>query len=238
MLRSFEIALGFLTIFKIRVQPVPTLGEVGRSSWAFPLVGAALGTLLAAAYWILSGHFAALVCAVLVVTLWVVLTGGLHLDGWTDCWDALAASVSPERRREILKDSRLGTFGALGLILIVLVKIAAVSGEAFPLWALFLAPIIGRGSMVAVTSGARIRRDGMAKMFSEGLDRDTVRWACILTAAPALLLGWRGVLALLGAYLAVLWFRRMAESRLQTVNGDVIGAMCELSEAVVLLALI
>ena len=75
----------------------------------------------------------------------------------------------------------------------------------------------------------------MAALFLSGLDKRSVAWACALGAVLSLAAGVTGIVALGCAYLAALGFRRLAESRLQKVNGDVIGAMCELSETVVLL---
>ncbi len=235
MLRAFKIAVGFLTVFKVRIDPVPDMAEAGGSAWAFPLVGALLGILLVAAHAVLAAVLPASMAAVLVVGLWVVLTGGLHLDGWTDCWDAMAASVPPERRREILKDSRLGTFGALALMLLVAVKGSALAGEHFRGVMLFLAPVIGRGALVVAAYGIVNPGQGMGAQFCRGMDKKTARWAAILGFGPALIAGWIGILAVIAAYVGSFWFRRFAVSRLGTVNGDVIGAMCELSEALVLL---
>ncbi|MCX5873873.1 MAG: adenosylcobinamide-GDP ribazoletransferase, partial [Deltaproteobacteria bacterium] len=85
-LRELKIALGFLTLFRIPVSPAPDMIDIGRSSWAFPVVGAIIGIVLTMFYGLCSIFFPQRVCALLVVILWVVLTGGLHLDGWTDCW--------------------------------------------------------------------------------------------------------------------------------------------------------
>jgi adenosylcobinamide-GDP ribazoletransferase len=235
MLRSFEIALGFLTVFRVRIEPFPELSETGRAAWAFPLVGMLMGGLLAAAQLALSGLFPAAVTGVLVVALWVVLTGGLHLDGWTDCWDALAAAVSRERRLEILKDSRLGTFGAVGLLFLLALKTAAVAqGDLAPL-TLLLAPVAGRAVMVVAAAGSGDRGRGMAALFVAGLDEKVVRWAVILGFGPVLLAGGMGIAAAAAALLAALWFRRFALSRLGMINGDVIGGTCELAETVFLL---
>jgi len=235
MLRSITIAIQFLTIFKVRLDPAADLRETGRSAWAFPIVGAFIGLLLVIAYSALSSHLPSSLLAILVIGLWVVLTGGLHIDGWTDCWDALAAAVTPERRFEILKDSRLGTFGAVALILLLVVKIAAVAQAEFPLMMLFLAPIIARGLMVVTVYGSDPRGAGMAAQFLSGVDRRVVRWVGILGLGPALLAGWMGICALVVAYLGAVCFRRFAEARLGIVNGDVIGAICELAEGLVLL---
>lgn len=235
MLRSLHIALGFLTIIKVDVRPVPELPEVGKSAWAFPLVGALMGAILAATYWIVADHLPVAVSAIVIVSLWVVLTGGLHLDGWTDCWDAIAAAVPPERRRGILKDSRLGAFGALGLMLLLAAKTAAIARADLSVAILFVAPVVGRASLVTAVYGARHGNEGMAAQFLSGLDKRAVVWACALGVVLSLVAGLTGLVALGCAYLGAVGFRRLAESRLQTVNGDVIGAMCELGETIVLL---
>lgn len=234
MIRSFEVALEFLTVFRPRVDPPPDLEEVGKSAWAFPIVGAVIGLILAAAQWVAAGHLPGAVTALLIVGLWVVITGGLHLDGWADCCDSLTATVSPQRRIEILKDSRLGTFGALGLILVLGIKTAAIADEGMSWMMVLLAPVIGRGVLVLSAHGAAHSGRGMAAGFISGLDGRAVAWAGILGLAPALLAGWTGIVAAAAAYGGALCLRNVAMARLGAVNGDVIGAMCELSEAIVL----
>ncbi len=234
MVRSFQTALSFLTIFRVPIHPPPSLEDVGRAAWAFPLVGAIIGLILVGADRIFSGHLPAPLSAVLVVGLWVVVTGGLHLDGWADCGDSLPVSASPQQRLAIMKDSRLGAFGALALILILAVKTAAVASENLPLTMLFLSPVIGRGAMVVVANSAVHRGGGMAAGFIAGLDRGDVKWAVALTLGPAMIAGWRGLAAAGIAVATAFCFRRFSESRLNAVNGDVIGASCVLSEAVAL----
>ncbi len=238
MQRSLALAFQFLTIFRTKVEPPGDLVEVGRSAWAFPVVGYLLGLVLVAAHLVLSAHLPASVAGILVVTLWVVLTGGLHLDGWTDCGDALPTAVPLERRREILKDSRLGSFGALALIILLALKFATVSHEGLPLLCLVAAPAVGRGIMVAGSYGARHSGQGMAASFLSGVDRDVAVRAALLGGLPALLLGLSGILAAVIAFLVAVGFRRLAQSRVEVVNGDVIGAMCELSETVFLVAVL
>lgn len=234
MLRSFETALRFLTVIQVPADPPPTMGDVGRSAWAFPLVGVFLGLVLVIAWWFASAHLPHPVAAVIVVALWVALTGGLHLDGWTDCCDALATALPPERRCEILKDSRLGTFGALGLFLLLLLKVTAVAWQMLPVSMLFLAPVAGRAMMVLASSSAQHRGDGMAAEFIWGMSHNSVLAAGVILFVCALFAGWAGLAAAALSYAAVMGFRRAAEHRLGAVNGDVLGATCEIAETVVL----
>lgn len=239
MVRAFKTAINFLTVVQLRQEPPADLVEVGKSVWAFPFVGAAMGLILAGMAFLLSGVLPMPLVAVLVVTIWTALTGGLHLDGWTDCWDALAAAVPPERRMEIMKDSRLGTFGALGLMLLMAAKGAAIVVSPAPAAMLLIAPIVGRSVLVLTAAAARrsLRATppvGMLGHFVEGLDDRGVAWAGILGFFAACFLGWRGVLAAVIAYVAAMAFRRFAENRLPRINGDVIGAACELAETTTL----
>jgi adenosylcobinamide-GDP ribazoletransferase len=79
------------------------------------------------------------------------------------------------------------------------------------------------------------RGDGMGARFLSEIDERAVKWAAIIGLVPAILAGWTGIWAAAGGYFGAMCFRRFAESRLGTVNGDVIGAICELTEALVLL---
>jgi adenosylcobinamide-GDP ribazoletransferase len=234
-LRSIPISLNFLTIFRFKIDPIPELKEVGQSSWAFPLVGATIGVLLCLAFKLIDSFFTPFLTATIVVGLWAFLTGGLHLDGWTDCWDALAASVTSERRMEILKDSRMGTFGALALMFLLALKVGAIAVSDVSLAAIFAAPVVGRGFMVYSTYGSSHRGEGMAALFLSGVDEHAARLALAIALAAAVLAGIGGLVAAAAAYAAAFWFRRFAENRLPSINGDVMGGICELSETVFLL---
>lgn len=194
-----------------------------------------MGVLLVVLRMLLADHLSPLLVAILVMGFWIFLTGGLHLDGWTDCWDALAASVSQERRMQILKDSRMGTFGALGLILLLAVKAGSLADEQLSIPVLFAAPVVGRGFMAFSSYGSRHRGEGMAAMFLEGVDKNSAWRALGLALAASALAGWTGIIAAGVAYASAVWFMRFAESRLTAINGDVLGAVCEFSETVFLL---
>jgi adenosylcobinamide-GDP ribazoletransferase len=234
LLRSFDISFSFLTVFRVSVDPPPTMEDVGKSAWAFPLVGAVIGAVLALVLWLCQGSLPPFLNAVTVVAVWVVITGGLHLDGWTDCWDALAAAVPPEVRRRILKDSRLGTFGALGLILLLLAKIGALANEGLPLIMVFIAPILGRVMMVLVAGSSEKSAAGMAAGFISGLDARSMVSAGVMGVVAAIIGGRQGILAAIVAYVVAVGFARLSRSRLGGINGDVIGACCELTETLVL----
>lgn len=234
MLKSLFNAISFLTIVKVDVSDSGVLGDLGQSSWAFPVVGALIGLILVIVHSIIHGLTTPFFQAVILVTLWIFLTGGLHMDGWVDCWDSLPAPVSPQDRLRIMKDSRIGTFGAISLISIFLLKVAALSQEHFPTHMLFLAPVAGRTIMLFIAFRAPSAGRGMATALINSLSMRSLVGAALVGFFVVLCSGLLGVIATLVAYAGSVGFKRFAIKRLSVVTGDVIGASCELAECIIL----
>ena len=119
-------ALRFLTILPIPWREGEDLSKVAGSVMCFPPVGWIIGVVLTGIGFFVLTFWSPLSTAVLVVTAWVLLTGGLHLDGLSDLADGLGGGRDAGRRLEIMRDSRIGTFGALALILLLALKTAMV----------------------------------------------------------------------------------------------------------------
>src|SRR5256885_15100426 len=120
------LALRYLTIVPVSRRGHAGLEDLGRAAPWFPVVGAALGLVLAAVDALTVRVFPPLLAALLTVTVGKLLTGGLHLDGLADCLDGLAGR-DPAERRAIMTDSRIGAFAAIGLIFFLMLELAAVS---------------------------------------------------------------------------------------------------------------
>lgn len=231
----FWHALSFLTIL-----PTPSVewlpGDLGRAARWFPTVGWVIGLLLMGGFVVAGQLLPPYVGAVLVVALWAGLTGALHLDGLADCGDGLLAAVSPERRLEIMKDSRVGTFGAVVLFLTLLLKVTAVAAQPVPL-ALLLAPVVGRWLILPLAQRPLARRKGLAASFA--LDIGPADWLVGGVWLLPLLI-WGGLQAVAAVFVAavVVWFLwRLAVRRLGGITGDVLGAAVELAEAAVLITM-
>jgi adenosylcobinamide-GDP ribazoletransferase len=229
-------AARYLTVLPIPGAASWQAGPGAGAGW-FPVVGLLIGLLLAAVDRVAIALFAPLLAGVLTVAVWKLVTGGLHLDGLADCLDGLAGRTPPQRL-DIMHDSRIGAFGATGLILFLILAIAALHGidQATRSGALVLAPVVGRSLPPLVGRIFRPASTGHGASFGAELRA----WTPIVTGALALAvagwtLGGRGVLALgLGAA-AGLGFAAFMASRLGGVNGDVHGAVIEVGEVVVLL---
>jgi adenosylcobinamide-GDP ribazoletransferase len=252
-LSGLRVALGFLTAIPMRGAPAQ--GGLGRAAVWFPFVGLALGALAAAGAWLLALAFPPPLAAGLAVALWAGLTGGLHLDGLADCCDGLLAAAAPARRLEIMRDPHVGAFGAVGLILFLLLKVLAVSHllstasttnyvlrfafYEFRIthYAFLLAPTLARWLILIVARQPRARPGGLGAGFAEGLKPATILLAAVLPAALMALGGWRGLAAAGAGGAAAAGVAALARARLGGVTGDVLGLTVEMVELAALLAL-
>lgn len=225
-------AITFLTTLPAPSASLPPEG-LGRAAVWFPAVGLVIGVLLWGVRWLGDRLFDPWLAGALVVTAWAVLTGGLHLDGLADCCDGLLAPVSRERRLEILRDPRVGSFGAVGLGLFLLLKTLAAS-SADPL-ALLIAPAWARWALLVAARQPQARPGGMGAGFAAGLTPGVLALAALI---PLLLWGFaplRGSMALLVAGGAVWGVLRLARARIGGVTGDVYGLVVEVCELMTLL---
>lgn len=233
-------ALQFLTLAPPLVRRPFTPAEMGQAVGYFPLVGALLGGALAGLNWGLGAVFPAEVVGAMVLAVWVILTGALHLDGLLDTCDGLFGGRDPETRLSILRDERVGAFAVAGGVLLLLTKYASLGALPDATTALLLAPTLGRWGMVLAVVGFPYAR-------SEGLGRamkDRAGWPQLtLATGVALLVAWfaghRLGLIALGLAAGVTWLvARFTLSRLPGLTGDIYGATCEIVETVVLLAFV
>jgi adenosylcobinamide-GDP ribazoletransferase len=236
-LRNLRIAFGLMTTLPVRLPDDWSTGDSGRAAAWYPFVGLVIGALTwlawRAAIWI----FPPLVAGVLALVVWIVLSGGLHLDGLADCCDGLLASTSVERRLEIMKDPHVGAFGVIGLISVLLLKAATLASLTPPFaYGILLATSLARWCILPCGLLPLARPSGMGVDFALGFRRSFIAWGAIIPLVIAVLLGIRGVLSALaglGAAALVLW---LARSRVGGVTGDVFGMLVEVVETIVLIA--
>ncbi len=240
---GFWLALGFLTTLPAR--PVPYVpGGLGRAAAWFPVAGLLIGVLLLLVQAAAARLFGPAVAAVLVVAAWAALTGGLHLDGLADCCDGLLVSAPRERRLEIMRDPRVGSFAVTGLVLVLLLKAAALFslgvGSTGAL-GLLLAPVWARWWILLAARWPPARADGLGSSFATAL---TPRLLGYAIALPLVLLGiavpfdWRSLVAVVLSGLTCLGVLRLAQARIGGVTGDVFGAVVELAEVVLLMGMV
>ena len=215
---------------------------LGRSMAFYPLVGLLLGLILWAAYWVFSLAFSRTVCDGLVLLVLVLVTGAIHLDGVADTLDGMAAGKSAEERLLIMKDHQVGTFGVVGLILVLGIKFLALSSLPDETLgkSLAVALILSRWSMVQLIYRAPYARPegGLGKVFKENVKRTEM----VLATLTALILS----ILLLRVWGALLWLiigiftlgiQALFKRKIGGVTGDVLGAANEVNEVLVLLSI-
>ena len=242
-MKDFLRAFSFLTILPVGQISLSEEKELARSMAFFPLVGLVIGLILALGYYLLSFLFPRPLALWLTIGLLAFLTRGLHLDGFADTVDGLASSGTREKILEVMRDSRIGAFGVISLILLIGAKyltLDQISTESIP-YSLILMAVMGKNSMVLICYRSPYARssEGLAKPFTENLG--TREMALSLASAfgiALLLMGLKGILVFLGICLFSLGYRFFFIKKLGGVTGDILGAANELSELLCLILLI
>jgi adenosylcobinamide-GDP ribazoletransferase len=242
---SFLAALQFLLLTPAFIRRTFTPQEMGKAVGFYPLVGLLLGAILAIVDILLGFIFPIQVRSALILALWVVLTGGLHLDGFLDACDGLLGGSTPERRMEIMRDERVGAFALAGGVLLLLIFFASLNVSMSARWAaLLLAPLLGRWAIsLALVMYPYARPSGLGRDIKDHAGRTELMLATLTSAAAALLAAivahsLAPVLALIVAF-GVFWLSaRFILQRIPGMTGDTYGAIDMLVEAGVLLAFV
>ncbi len=254
LMTDFALAWRLLTIIPLPFIPADSNRPAGLASAYYPLVGLILGLLLAGADWLLALFLPPGVASALLLALWAGLTGLLHLDGLMDSCDGLLPPRDRARRLEIMKDSRVGAFGVVGAVLLLLVKfnalavlpaaysaspsLAVAGGDRLP--ALAAIPTLARWAMTWVMVRYPLaRKEGSSVFFSAGLGWRQLTIATVVAVTAALvLLNWLGLLLLAITWLAATLLARFAVARIGGLTGDVYGAICEVTETVLIIVIL
>ncbi|MBP6062819.1 MAG: adenosylcobinamide-GDP ribazoletransferase [Fusobacteriaceae bacterium] len=222
---------------------------VGKSMKFFPLVGIILGLIMYTAHTLLSLYInSSLVIAAIIVVIYVILTGALHLDGLSDTFDGIFSYRSKQRMLEIMKDSRVGANGVIVLVLYFILNIiflADLESIELPMGAfILLYPVIGRmNTVINCATAPYARTSGMAKDFVEQTDYKGFLISFLITMgyAYAVLTYFKldisiiaivPIMAILGYY-----FARLMTRKIGGVTGDTLGAVLELTQVVMLFLL-
>lgn len=215
-------------------------GRIGQAIGWFPLVGLLVGGLGVAAGAAAGAIWDEGVRAVAVVVAWTAVTGGIHLDGLADTFDGMLSWRPRAQRLEIMRDSRIGTMGALALIAVLGGKAALLAGAGDG-WAVpvLVAPVLGRwADVVAILAFPAAREGGLGRTFRESSGRGTLIIAAITAVVVAgAAAGWLGLLAVASVTVVTLLLGRWWVRALGGLTGDTYGAASEIGELVALATL-
>lgn len=236
---DLKISLQFLTVFPFEKKEIEP-ENLGRSIPYFPLAGLILGILSTISYMIFSLILPRGICDILVLLVLVLLTGGLHLDGLSDTLDGLGFGKDRESSLRIMKDSRIGAFGAVGLIFAILIKYLSLyhieSSSVDNI--LLLMPLYGRWSVLVLGYKSQYAglENGVGKAFVEETTKGRyLKGFLIALFASLIIFGIRGLFILAVIFVFVSLLRQYFKKRLGGITGDVFGAVIETSEITALL---
>ena len=236
VLRAIAAAFSYFSLLPVRsFASAPNDAVI---AW-LPLVGLAIGAIAGllgtAVFWYAHSLVWAIVVALVAS---VALSGAIHIDGYLDCCDALLMTASPERRLDVLRDPRHGTYALVGMALLTVVWLAALAGiypQYFP-FALVFAAVTARASIVSLP--------GQYVHARNGSRFDACRWygaewfVVLLVAAFAITRTWQSIALVVGAFLLAQVLALVSSRRLGGgLTGDVYGAIITVTEVALLIAL-
>jgi len=239
-MKTFLLAIQFLTIIPIRINKVSHKNIV-NSVILFPVIGLLIGLLLAIIAEALSSlGFAGLYVNTIIIVILAALTGGIHLDGLADTADAFLSGKTREEKLKIMRDPHIGTMGALSIVCIILLKIALLSSIAANIKtpALILSCVISRWVMVMLMFRfPYARKDGKAAVFMSNINfRMFLITTLIALSIASSVWQFKAILVFAISGLVAYIFGRFANRKLGGITGDLIGAINEISEVIILLA--
>jgi adenosylcobinamide-GDP ribazoletransferase len=241
--KRFILMIQFLTAIPLPIKLDVNERDFGKGLVFAPLVGLIIGGILSGAYFLLQMLFPVYVSVVITIILYIVLTGGLHLDGLGDTFDGIFSNRPKERILEIMRDSRVGTNAVLAVVSLIILNIAllsAVDGNKIAI-VLALMPVSGRiGSLFgAVFSNYARSGAGLGKSFidycgiKEGIAGLLIYLGIFYAIGGIRLLTVCAVPAI-SAVLLVKFFSR----KIGGATGDVLGAVCEMNQTVFLVTVV
>ncbi len=238
-MNSFLIALQFLTVIPVTSRVTVSDKELGKSTLFYPIIGLLIGCLLVSTTLLLA-HISTQIQAVIILILWVMVTGGLHLDGLADCADAWVGGLGNKQRSlDIMKDPAAGPIAVIVLVLVLLLKWTIIKYilEKQAIEVLILTAMLGRLAIVIqMLSTNYIRAAGLGEKIVANLP--------IYSAVTISLFGLLVSLYYLGFFpiclmlLTIFIISQQAKNRLGGVTGDVYGATVELVEVSILLGVL
>ena len=242
-IQIFLTAIMFYT--RIPVPPWIDHSEnlLNKATRYFPFIGWIVGGFAAGIFYlgILALPFS--VALLLSIAGSILLTGAFHEDGFADFCDGFGGGWTKQKILDIMKDSRLGAFGAIGLMLMLAIKFFSL--QALPEWLVIKSLLIGHvlsrfSATVFIYTSRYVREneDSKAKPIGKKMEVKEIFMASIFGLAPMALFSWKFLLILLPIMICLLWFRRYLHKWIGGYTGDCLGAIQQVNEVLIYLSII
>lgn len=241
LLKRFIIMVQFFTSIPIPIKIECDEKDYGEGLVLAPFIGLILGLLICLVYKVLSFLLPINISSAFLIVVYVVLTGGLHLDGLGDTFDGLFSNRSKEKILEIMRDSRVGTNAVLALVSIILLNYALINGleaSGSLISALMLFPVAGRiGSLFGAGVSIYARKtEGLGKSFIDYCGKkEMLLGGAVAIVIFSAILGLKGLIMAPLMMITALLITKIFTKKIQGATGDILGAVCELNQTTFLL---
>ncbi len=247
---SFLAAIQFLTSIPVPLKRELSPEQLGRATAYFPLVGLIIGGILAGLNWLLLYILPASVVNTLLIVALVILTGAMHLDGLADTCDGIAGHKTVEDRWRVMRDSRTGAFGVVGVVLLLLVEYVSLNHlNRFPAddytvtAVLIFMPVASRWAMVyAIFAFPYARPEGLGSSYKKATRWPQFTIATLITVAIAtalfMLFSYLGFIIIAGVGVITTVLALYLKHKFAGLTGDTYGAIDEVAEVTALLLVV
>ncbi len=240
-------ALKFLTVIPLFSRREDSPEEMGRAVVFYPVVGLIIGLILAGLNWLFGLFLPSEVANILLIVALVMVSGALHLDGFVDTFDGIAGHKPVEARWQVMRDSRVGAFGIVGVVLLLLVKYISLNSipGTLVMVSLVLMPVVSRWTMVyAIFAYPYARPEGLGKALKQAANWPRFTIATSMTLALTIGLAWLagityfylvGPAIMLGSWVIIVVMASYFKGKFSGLTGDTYGAINEIAEVGVLI---
>lgn len=231
-MKNFILLIQFFTRIPINSKIEYNEEKYGKQTYLLPLVGAIIGFFIYLTYKVFLIKFPNEFKGLIIVFAWIIITGGLHLDGLADSSDGLFSYRKKEKILEIMRDPRIGTNGVIGVVLAILSKYFLYANT--PITGIFLSFILGRTIIILSASfGNYARKDGMAQAIIRYNDYKTFIGSLGLLFLFLLIIKGFFICAVLTILISFTIHKSIIR-KIGGITGDTLGFICEISEIIFL----
>ena len=236
MIKQFILLTQFMTRIPVPLKTEYSDKDFGKSIKYFPVLGLLIGGLLYLTYFAVSKFTdSRLLIAVCIVIAETVITGGIHLDGLADTFDGLFSYRPKDKILEIMKDSRIGTNGAIVLIIYFLLKTFLLAEADIKY--IIIMPVIARLATVTNAGlGTYARKSGMSNAIMDYNSKSDIFISLVITAVICFFLaGFKGIISVFVCLAFIIYFLFYVTKKIDGITGDTMGASLEMTSILVLI---
>ena len=241
-MKKLVIATQFLTKIPLKLKGEIKKEDLGKSMSFFPLVGLIIGVILVMVNIGASLIFQPLLVNILIITVLVLITGALHLDGFADTLDGFSGGKNKEEILAIMRDGSLGAMGVIGIVCLILVKLGLLYEFTGKMknCVLVLMPVMGRWSLVfAAFFNPYAWREGLGKPYTEYVGKKEFTFATLTAIFIGIIfLKFESIILFTVVFITTLIFLKFFLKKIGGISGDILGATNEVVEIITLLTIL